>query len=192
MRGHLDGVLVHRGFALTPQPPSNCDDESPRAVYEANPDDFNRRYPAIALGGGAPCIDLWIELDSNSGTLRGTLEGTPVGELSRMLGVTAPTSGPAGTEVSLQLTGLGARLGEILDAAKRYLLPERLRAKVRSFPEMTKGARRMALVLATGQVVEDVVVEGFEIVSVGGKEPQALPLYATVDVIDRTDASGAR
>jgi hypothetical protein len=37
-----------------------------------------------------------------------------------------------------------------------------------------------------------VIVAGDEVVSVGGKEPRALPLYAAVDVIDRSDTAGAR
>ena len=192
VRRHLDRVLVPRGFTLTPQPPSNCDDEQPRAVYEADPDDFNRRYPAIAVGGDARCIDVWIELEPNTGRISGTLEGPSVEELSRRLGLRPPTSGPAGTEVGLQLTDLAARLGDVLDAAKRHLLPERLRAKVRSFPEVSMGAQRIALVLASGAVVEDVVVAGGEVVSVGGKEPLALPLHATVDVIDRSASTGVQ
>jgi hypothetical protein len=48
------------------------------------------------------------------------------------------------------------------------------------------GAQRIALVLATGEVIEDVMVAGSEVISVGGKEPRALPLYAVADVIDRS------
>lgn len=117
VRRHLDSVLVPRGFTLTPQPPSDCDDEQPRAVYEADPEDFNRRYPAIAVGSDLPCIDVWIELDPGTGRISGTLEGPSVEELSRRLGLRPSPYGPEGTEVGLQLTDLGIRLGEILDAA---------------------------------------------------------------------------
>jgi len=65
VRRHLDGVLVPRGFELTPQPPAEWDDEQPRAVYEAAPADFNRRYPAIACDD-RQCIDLWVVLGSSS------------------------------------------------------------------------------------------------------------------------------
>ena len=54
------------------------------------------------------------------------------------------------------------------------------------------GAKWIALVLATGEVVEDVIVVRDEIVSVAGKKPRALPLHAAVDVIDRSDTAGAR
>jgi hypothetical protein len=117
VRRHLDSVLVPRGFTLTPQPPSDWDDEQPRAVYEADPEEFNRRYPAIAVGDDVPCIDVWIELDPGTGRISGSLEGPTVDELSRRLGLGPPASGPAGMEVGLQLTDLGTRLSEILDAA---------------------------------------------------------------------------
>jgi hypothetical protein len=55
------------------------------------------------------------------------------------------------------------------------------------------AAQRIALVLATGQVIDDVVVaSGEEVVSVAGHQPRALPLYAVVDVIDRSDKSEGR
>ena len=117
VRRHLDSVLVPRGFTLTPQPPPDWDDEQPRAVYEADPEDFDRRYPALAAGDDRPCIDVWIELDPGTGRISGTLEGPSVEELSRRLGLARRTSGPEATEVGLQLTDLAARLGEILDAA---------------------------------------------------------------------------
>ncbi|HYM96430.1 MAG TPA: hypothetical protein VET26_03945 [Candidatus Sulfotelmatobacter sp.] len=64
VRRHLDGVLEPRGFSLTPQPPADYNDDRPHAVFEDHLDDFNRRYPLLAVEGGAPCIDLWVELDS--------------------------------------------------------------------------------------------------------------------------------
>ncbi len=95
--------------------------------------------------------------------------------------------------MALQLTDLGARLADVLDAAIRHILPVRLRTKVQSFPEVSMGAQRIALVLATGQVIDDVVVAwGEEIVSVGGHEPRALPLHAVVDVIDRSHGAEGR
>jgi hypothetical protein len=193
VRRHLDGELVPRGFTLTPQPPADWNDDQPRAVYEALPVDFNRRYPALAVGGDPPCIDLWIQLDPGTGRISASLDGPSVDEVSKRLGLTRPpTSGPQDTEVGLQLSDLGARLGDLLDAAKRHILPERLRAKVQSFPEVSMGAQRIALVLTSGEVVDDVIVAGDEIVSVAGKEPRALPLFAAVDVIDRSDSDSAR
>ena len=92
----------------------------------------------------------------------------------------------------MQLTDLSTRLAELLDAAKRHILPERLRSKVVSFGEVSMGTQRIALVLATGEVIDDVVVAGIEVVRVGGKAPRALPLYAVVDVIDRSDNAAGR
>ena len=53
--------------------------------YEADPEDFNRRYPAIAVGDDRPCIDVWIELDPGTGRISGTLEGPSVEELCEIL-----------------------------------------------------------------------------------------------------------
>jgi hypothetical protein len=194
IRLHLDGELVPRGFTLTPQPPANWDDDQPRAVYEADPEDFNRLYPALAVGGDPPCIDLWIQFDPRTGSVIGTLDGPTVEEVSERLGLTrAPTSGPFGTDLGMKLADLAARLGDLLDAAKRHILPERLRAKARSFPEVSMGAQRVALVLASGEVVEDVILAwGEEVVSVAGKEPHALPLFAAIDVVDRSNTGGGR
>ena len=120
VRRHLDGELVPRGFTLIPQPPADWEDDQPRAVYEARSDEFDRRYPALAVGGDPPCIDLWIQLDPSTGRVSSTLNGPLVEEVSKRLGLTRPpTSGPHGTDVGLQLTDLGARLRELLDAAKR-------------------------------------------------------------------------
>ncbi len=186
VRRHLDGALVPRGFELTPQPPADWDDEQPHAVYEAEPADFNRRYPA--LGSDDPrCIDLWIQLDPSTRGISSALDGPSVEEVAERLGLNRPpTSGPPNTDLELQLTDLSARLAEVLDAATRHILPERLRQKVQLFGESGMGAHRIALVLASGEVVDDVIVAGNEVVRVGGKEPRALPLYTVVDVIDRS------
>jgi hypothetical protein len=194
VRRHLDGELGPRGFHLTPQPPADWEDEQPHAVYEADPEDFNRRYPALAVGGDPRCIDLWVRLDPGTERISSTLNGPSVEVVTQRLGLTRPpTSGPPATDIALQLTDLSARLSNALDAAKRHILPERLRTKVRSFPEVSMAAQRIALVLATGQVIDDVVVaSGEEVVSVAGHQPRALPLYAVVDVIDRSDKSEGR
>ena len=116
---HLDGVLVPRGFELIPQPPAEWDDEQPRAVYEAAPVDFNRRYPAIACDDPR-CIDLWVELDPSTGMIRGALNGPSIEEVTKRLGLTLPPmSGPPKSDIGLQLTNLAAHLAELFDAAKR-------------------------------------------------------------------------
>ena len=100
VRRHLDGELVPRGFTLIPQPPADWEDDQPRAVYEARPDEFDRRYPALAVGADPPCIDLWIQLDPSTGRVSSTLNGPLVEEVSKRLGlkgllppaITAPMS----------------------------------------------------------------------------------------------------
>jgi len=75
VRRHLDGELVPRGFTLIPQPPADWDDDQPRAVYEARPDEFDRRYPALAVGADPQCpgypdrayTNTLIRCDSRSG-----------------------------------------------------------------------------------------------------------------------------
>ena len=53
-------------------------------------------------------------------------------------------------------------------------------------PRYRSGAHRIALVLATGEVIDDVIVAGDEVIRVAGKEPRAVPLHAVTDVIDRS------
>ena len=89
VRRHLDGELVPRGFALTPQPPADWDDAQPRAVYEAEPADFNRRHPALA-SDDPTCIDLWVELDPTTGRISGALNGPSIQEVTERLGLTTP------------------------------------------------------------------------------------------------------
>jgi hypothetical protein len=187
VRRHLDGELEPRGFKLTPQPPADWDDQRPLAVYEAEPGDFNQRYPALAFDADARCVDLWVQLDPATTRISSSLSGPSIEEVTERLGLTRPpTSGPPSTDLGLQLTDLSARLAELLDAAKRHILPERLRRKIASFGESSMGAHRIALVLASGEIVDDVIVAGNEVVRVGGTGPAALPLYAVVDVIDRS------
>jgi hypothetical protein len=47
-------------------------------------------------------------------------------------------------------------------------------------------------VLTSGELVDDVIVAGDEVVSVAGKKPRGLPLFAAVDVIDRSHGGSAR
>src|ERR1700736_5104408 len=65
VRTFLDEELEGRGFRLTPQRPADAEDEKPAAVYEADPDYFAERYPALdgRAGGNVPCVDLWVHLD---------------------------------------------------------------------------------------------------------------------------------
>ena len=118
VRRYLDGELEPRGFTLTPQPPADCDDGQPRAVYEAKPDDFNRRYPILAASGDAPCIDLWVELEPTTGRISAALEGPSVQEVADRLGLARrPASSAPNADLAAQLTDLAERLAELLDAA---------------------------------------------------------------------------
>src|SRR3984893_19394841 len=107
VRRYLDGELEPRGFTLTPQPPADCDDGQPRAVYEAKPDDFNRRYPILAASGDAPCIDLWVELESTTGRISAALEGPSVEEVADRLGLARRAASRAPhRDLAAQLPGL--------------------------------------------------------------------------------------
>ncbi len=68
------------------------------------------------------------------------------------------------------------------------LLPERLRGKVQTFGEVSMGANRVALVLKSGAVIDDVILAwGNEIVRIGGADPTKVPMDDVIDVIDRSD-----
>lgn len=122
VRRHLDGALLPRGFALTPQPPAGWDDEEPHAVYEAWSDDFNRRYPALAVFGDPGCIDVWVLLDQKTGRISSTLNGPSLEEVMARRGLPRPpTPGPPVPDIASQLTDLGARLADVLEAATQNL-----------------------------------------------------------------------
>jgi len=121
VRTFLDEELEGRGFRLTPQPPADAEDEKPAAVYEADPDDFAQRYPALdgRAGGNVPCVDLWVHLDPLTGTISGELEGPSIETLMERFGIAdqlAPTSARMDTET--QLKRLAWRIAAVLDAAR--------------------------------------------------------------------------
>ena len=67
------------------------------------------------------------------------------------------------------------------------LIPERLRAKVQTFGEVSMGANRVALVLRSGAVIDDVILAwGEEVVRIGGADPAKVPMDDVIDVIDRS------
>lgn len=49
-------------------------------------------------------------------------------------------------------------------------IPERLEARANSFPEWSYGAVKVALILADGRVVENVILSGPDIVRVDGRD----------------------
>jgi hypothetical protein len=118
---YLDVELEARGFQLIPQPPADFDDERPAALYEANPDDFGERYPALdgRPGGNDRCVDLWVHLDPTTGSISGDLDGTPIESVAETLGVVdhaGPASDP--TDIDVQLQRLAKRVAMALDAAR--------------------------------------------------------------------------
>jgi hypothetical protein len=121
VRDHLDDVLRPRGFALTPQPPADVEDEEPAAIYEAVPQDFVRRYPTLGEGMlDQPCVDLWIKQDRKTGRLICELEGIALVRLleeSHLRDVAAMIK-RIGVNASLaeQLDALATGLGAALDA----------------------------------------------------------------------------
>jgi hypothetical protein len=118
VRRHLDRALLPRGFALTPQPPADRDDDEPHAVYEARSDDFNRRYPALAVRGEPGCIDVWVVLDPKTGRITTTLNGPSLEVVMARLSLPRPpTPDPPAPDLAVQLTDLSPRLAHVLDAA---------------------------------------------------------------------------
>jgi hypothetical protein len=122
VRRYLDNELMPRGFRLTPQAPTDWNDEKPAAVYEADPDDFAKRYPALRPHPGSEvrCIDFWVHLDPSTGKITSELEGPSVETLMARLGVRDPAeTGPAPSDTDSQLRMLTRRIAAILDAASR-------------------------------------------------------------------------
>ncbi len=122
VRQYLDGELLPRGFRLTPQPPADWIDDKPAVVYEANPDEFGERYPALdgRASGNIRCVDLWVHLEPSTGEITSELDGTSIETLTVRFGLTDPAeSKPMLRDTASQLTRLAWRIAAILDAARR-------------------------------------------------------------------------
>ena len=65
-------------------------------------------------------------------------------------------------------------------------LPEHIRERIRSFPANRMGARKVALIMKDGSVVEDVLVAWGEVVRIGGAEGCPVDLHDVVDVENRS------
>jgi hypothetical protein len=121
VRRYLDIDLESRGFRLTPQPPADWEDEKPWVVYEAHPDDFGERYPALdaRAGGNVPCIDLWVHLDPVTGQISSELDGSSIEAVMERFGV-ADLAQPisARRDTGTQLKRLAWRIAAVLDAAQ--------------------------------------------------------------------------
>lgn len=113
-------MLTPRGFTLTPQ--GDIDEPEPSAVFEADPDDFGRRYPGFAdsaedLAGS--CIDLWVHYDATTARIRCELEGDDLVQLYRDLGYDPPSNLPTAVsgDHETQLAVWAPALAHLLDTA---------------------------------------------------------------------------
>jgi hypothetical protein len=119
---YLDIELHPRGFRLAPQPPADWDDEKPQVVYEANPDEFGERYPALDIRarGNVPCVDLWVHLDPTTRRIWSELEGTSIESLVERFGVADHAEpAPKSTDTEAQLKSLARNIRNLFDAARR-------------------------------------------------------------------------
>jgi hypothetical protein len=123
VRRYLDTELLPRGFRLVPQPPADADDEKPQALYEADPNEFGQRYPALdgRAGGNVQCVDIWVRLDLATGGVSGDLDGAPIDTIADTIAVMAAAdSTPKQVNTEGQLQQLARRIAMALDrAAKR-------------------------------------------------------------------------
>lgn len=95
IRRHLDPVCAENGFALNGSS-VGLDGHDPMTsiLYEAVPEEFAGRFPrrwpeverSYGSAGPTHCLDLWIELDHESGTIETNLEGYGVGRLAAEAG----------------------------------------------------------------------------------------------------------
>ena len=123
VREHLDQVLNPRGFRLSSQQGFGVDLEgrvAHAAVYEADPDDYAIRYPALRakFDGDVPCVDLWVKRDPVSGRLGASLEGDDLLELLAEVGPTSEESSPSespANDLERQLNTLGEYIARVLD-----------------------------------------------------------------------------
>ena len=118
----LDEQLNARGFHLVPQPPGDFLDDRPAALYEADPDDFGVRYPALdrRTGGTTPCVDLWFHLDKTTGNVTSDLDGSPLDNLADQLGLPTPIRPTdVSQDIEHQLARLASRIVAVLDVAKK-------------------------------------------------------------------------
>ena len=75
-RRGLEDVLTPRGFILAAQ--GDIEEAEPSAVFEADPEDFARRYPGLwhfYADLAESCIDLWVHFNAMNGRIRCELEG---------------------------------------------------------------------------------------------------------------------
>ena len=122
LRRLLDTELNPRGFALTPQAPADFVDERLSAVFEADPDEFGERYPALdgRASGNTMCVDLWFHVDGSTGKLTSDLDGTSLDALLNRFHLPPRAQSPQSPEsLESQVTALLAQILAILEAAKK-------------------------------------------------------------------------
>lgn len=121
--GRLGAVLDPYGFRLTPQPPAHLHDATPRAIFETDPVDFQRRLPGLAAQMGSlhavSCIDLTITWAESTGALDVDLEGFDLVDLLSMTGGSGPPS-IVGRSLDEQLDSAAALLRGCLQHLSRH------------------------------------------------------------------------
>lgn len=122
LRRLLDKELNPRGFTLTPQAPSDFVNQLQAAAYEANPEQFGQRYPALdqRATGNTRCVDLWFHLDESTGKVTSDLDGTPLDALLTRFHLTSGSALAESPEtIDAQVSTLGSHILAILDAAEK-------------------------------------------------------------------------
>jgi hypothetical protein len=121
LRRLLDKELNPRGFALTPQAPADFIGEKQAAVYEANPDQFGERYPALdqRATGNTICVDLWFHFDESTGSVTSDLDGTSLDALLNRFHLRRPGEvAESSSDLETQVSALLSQVVAILDAAQ--------------------------------------------------------------------------
>ena len=121
LRRLLDKELNPRGFTLTPQARADVVSTTLAAVFEANPDQYGERYPALdqRATGNTPCIDLWFHFDQSTGKIRSDIDGTSIDDLMNRFNLRAPALTRDTDAIEAQVSVLGAQIVAILDAAEK-------------------------------------------------------------------------
>ncbi len=118
VRRHLDSTLGPRGFSLTSQRGFMLGPEGRahhQVIYEANPDFYARRYPALRrrFDGDVPCIDLCIDIGEGDAIRSVRLEVDDIWDLLMELGEPLPLVAEEGLDA--QLSALANTLRFVLD-----------------------------------------------------------------------------
>jgi hypothetical protein len=122
LRGALDSDLNPRGFHLTPQAPADFIDDTPWAVYEADPNEYGERYPRLDSRdtGNTICVDLRFHLNRSTGRITSDLDGTSLDDIATQFGL--PLLNEHSPEpLDEQLKRLSSQIVAILAAAEKKI-----------------------------------------------------------------------